>query len=47
MSHVESGDVAAGASPDEARSAALEFTLYEVRAELDQAIERKRKLLEE
>ena len=47
MSHVESGDVASGASADEARSAALEFTLYEVRAELDQAIERKKKLLEE
>src|SRR5262245_50765734 len=47
MEHVESDDVAHGASEEEARTAALELTLYEVKAELDAAVERKRKLLEE
>jgi hypothetical protein len=47
MEHVESDDVAHGASEEEARLAALELTLYEVKAELDAAVERKRKLLEE
>jgi len=47
MEHAETGDVAAGGSEEEARAAALDFTLYEVKAELDAAIERKRKLLEE
>jgi hypothetical protein len=42
MDHVESGDVARGASADEARQNALELSLYEVRAELDAAIERRR-----
>jgi hypothetical protein len=47
MEHTESGDVAFGASEQEARNRALELTLYEVKAELDAAIERKRKDLED
>lgn len=47
MEHTESGDVAYGATEPEARSRALELTLYEVKAELDAAIERKRKNLED
>ena len=47
MDHCESGDVARAASEEEARSAALELTLYEVKAELDAAIERHRRALEE
>jgi hypothetical protein len=41
MDHIESGDVARGASAEEARQNALELSLYEVRAELDAAIERR------
>ena len=47
MEHTESGDVAFGATEQEARTRALELTLYEVKAELDAAIERKRKDLED
>jgi hypothetical protein len=47
MEHTESGDVAFGATEAEARTRALELTLYEVKSELDAAIERKRKDLEE
>lgn len=47
MGHVTSGDVAYGATEDDARTAALELTLYQLKAELDQAIERRRQLLEE
>jgi hypothetical protein len=47
MEHVESDDVAYGATEADARSAALELTLYEVKAALDAAIERKRTWLEE
>jgi hypothetical protein len=47
MAHTESGDVAFGATEQEARDRALELTLYEVKAELDAAIERKRKDLED
>jgi hypothetical protein len=47
MEHAESGDVAFGDSEDAARAAALELTLYEVKAELDAAIERKRRDMEE
>jgi hypothetical protein len=47
MEHTESGDVAYGATEQEARTRALELTLYEVKAELDAAIERKRKDLED
>jgi hypothetical protein len=44
MSHLESGDVASGATEDAARQAAYELTLYEIRSELDAAIERRRAL---
>ncbi|MGQ0816182.1 MAG: hypothetical protein ACT4O1_17270 [Gemmatimonadota bacterium] len=47
MEHTESGDVAFGDTPEAARAAALELTLYEVKAELDAAIERKRHELED
>jgi hypothetical protein len=47
MEHTESGDVAFGDSPEAARAAALELTLYEVKAELDAAIARKKHELEE
>jgi hypothetical protein len=47
MEHTESGDVAFGDTVDAARAAALELTLYEVKAELDAAIQRKRKELED
>jgi hypothetical protein len=47
MDHCESGDVARGASEDEARAAAMELTLFEIRSELDAAIERRRRALEE
>lgn len=42
MDHAESGDIARGASAEEARQNALDLSLYEVRAELDAAIARKR-----
>ncbi len=41
MDHVESGDIAHAASEDDARRLALERSLFEVRAELDAAIERR------
>ncbi|MEO5511413.1 MAG: hypothetical protein ABIV28_01580 [Longimicrobiales bacterium] len=47
MDHVESGDVAAGQTEEQARLAANELSLYEVKAELDRAIERRRVALEE
>jgi hypothetical protein len=47
MDHVESFDVAAGQTEELARLAALDLSLYEVKAELDQAIERRRIALEE
>jgi hypothetical protein len=47
MGHVTSGDVATGPTEDDARLAALDLTLYELKAELDQAIDRRRELLEE
>lgn len=47
MDHTESGDVAFGATEEEARTAIGELSLYEVKAELDAAIERKRSNLEE
>lgn len=47
MEHTESGDVAFGETPDAARAGALELTLYEVKSELDAAIERKTKSLED
>jgi hypothetical protein len=47
MDHVESGDVARAASADDARRAALELSLYEIKAELDAAITRRREALED
>lgn len=47
MGHVTSEEVAYSATEHEARSAALELTLYQLKSELDQAIERRRELLEE
>jgi hypothetical protein len=47
MGHVTSGDVATGATEDDARLAALDLTLYQLKSELDQAIEHRRELLEE
>ena len=47
MEHTESGDVAFGDTPETARAHALELTLYEVKAELDAAIERKQKEMED
>ena len=46
MAHHESGDVGFGSTEVEARNRALELNLFEVKAELDAAIERKRKDLE-
>lgn len=47
MDHVESGTMADGRTADEARQRALDLTLYEVRAELDAAIQRKQRELED
>lgn len=42
MGHLESGDIAVGATEGEARERALALSLFEVRAELDRAIARRR-----
>ena len=42
MDHLESGDVAHGATEEEARRGVLALSLYEVKAELDAAIERRK-----
>ncbi|MFP4624346.1 MAG: hypothetical protein ACLFRX_09240 [Gemmatimonadota bacterium] len=47
MGHVTSDDVAYGASEDDARAAALDLTLYQLKIELDRAIARRDELLEE
>jgi hypothetical protein len=47
MDHVESGDVARGSTEEDARRAALELSLYEIKAELDAAIARRRAALED
>jgi hypothetical protein len=47
MDHIESGDVARGRTGEEARRSALELSLYEIKAELDAAIERRREALED
>lgn len=47
MDHVESGDVAHGATEEDARRAAMELSLYEIKAELDAAIARRREALED
>jgi hypothetical protein len=44
MGHVESDDVAFGATAAEARQAALDLSLFEVRAELDAAIARREEM---
>jgi hypothetical protein len=46
MEHVESDDVAVGASANEAEHAAFDLSLYEVKAALDQAIARRQAELE-
>ena len=46
MGHVESADVAFGMSEEDAKGAALDLTLYEVKSELDEAIRRRRQELE-
>jgi hypothetical protein len=47
MDHLESGDIARGATAEDAKRAVLELSLYEVKAELDAAIARRRPTLEE
>jgi hypothetical protein len=47
MDHVESGDVGRGTTEEEARRSVMDLSLYEVRAELDAAIERRRRALEQ
>jgi hypothetical protein len=47
MSHVESGDVAHGATEADARRGAMELSLYEIKAELDAAIARRKEALED
>jgi hypothetical protein len=47
MDHAESGDVARGSTAEDARRAALDLSLYEVKAELDAAIARRRAALED
>jgi hypothetical protein len=47
MDHVESGNVAYGSTETEARHAVMDLSLYEVKSELDAAIERRREALEE
>jgi hypothetical protein len=47
MNHVESGDVARGDTEADARRAALELSLYEIKAELDAAIARRKAALED
>lgn len=41
MGHVETGDVAFGATEEEARDAAMGLTLYDLKTELDAAIRRR------
>lgn len=41
MGHVESGDVARGDTEEGARAAALDLSLYEVKAALDEALSRE------
>lgn len=47
MGHVESEDVAFGKSEQEAKEAALELSLYEAKAELDEAIRRRERRMED
>jgi hypothetical protein len=47
MGHVTSEDVARGGSEEEVRDRVLDLTLYELKTELDRAIQRRAELLEE
>jgi hypothetical protein len=47
MDHLESGDVARGGTEADARRGATDLSLYEIRAELDAAITRRREALED
>jgi hypothetical protein len=47
MDHLESGDVARGSTEADARRGATDLSLYEIRAELDAAITRRREALED
>ena len=47
MGHVTSENVASAGSEAEARAAALDLTLYQLKTELDGAIARRRELLED
>lgn len=47
MGHVTSEDIAWGKTEDEARRAALDLTLYQLKDELDRAIARHAELMEE
>lgn len=47
MDHVESGDLSTGKTPDDATRALLDLSIFEVKAELDAAIARRRTELED
>jgi hypothetical protein len=47
MDHLESGDIARGSTEADARRGATDLSLYEIRAELDAAITRRREALED
>lgn len=47
MAHLESGDLATGKTKDEAMANALDLTLYEAKSELDAAIVRYQKDMED
>jgi hypothetical protein len=47
MDHLESGDMVRAATEEAARQGARELSLYEIKAELDAAIERRREALED
>jgi hypothetical protein len=47
MDHLESGNVARGSTEDEARQAAMDLSLYDIKAELDAAIGRRREAPED
>lgn len=47
MDHLESGDIARAPTEDEARRGAMDLSLYEIKAELDAAIARRREALED
>ncbi len=47
MSHLTSDDVAHGTTEDDVRNTALDLTLYQLKSQLDRAIQQRRELLEE